>query len=138
MNGVYQHQSGAPLGWGQNLYIGDSSSIVLTSPNRGADRWFDTSVFNRNNQQQLASNVRTHPLRFSNIRADSQRRWDFGVTKTFKITERYVMKFRADTFNALNEVVLRGPNTTPTNTAFGTVTAQEPPRSWQFQLRLLF
>lgn len=138
LNGVYQHQSGAPLGWGQNLYIGDSSSIVLTSPNRGADRWFNTSVFNRNNQQQLASNVRTHPLRFSNIRADSQRRWDFGVTKTFRITERYVMKFRADTFNALNEVVLRGPNTTPTNTAFGTVTAQEPPRSWQFQLRLLF
>jgi len=48
------------------------------------------------------------------------------------------MKFRADTFNAMNEVVLRGPNTDPTSSAFGTITAQEPPRSWQFSLSLSF
>jgi len=46
------------------------------------------------------------------------------------------MRFRADTFNLLNEPVLRGPNTTATSGAFGTVTAQEPPRSFQFGLQL--
>lgn len=46
--------------------------------------------------------------------------------------------FRADTFNARNEVVLRAPNTAPVNTAFGRVTAQEPPRSWQFSLSVKY
>lgn len=48
------------------------------------------------------------------------------------------MVFRADTFNARNEVVLRSPNTDPVNSPFGRVTAQEPPRSWQFSLTLKF
>jgi hypothetical protein len=41
-------------------------------------------------------------------------------------------------FNALNEPVLRGPNTTATSGAFGTITAQEPPRSFQFSLQMMF
>jgi hypothetical protein len=138
LSGVVQRQSGAPLGFGQALFIGDSSKIVLSSPERNTDRWFNTDVFNRNSAQVLASNIRTAPLRYSNIRADSQRRWDFSANKTFRITERFRMVFRADTFNALNEVVLRAPNTDPINSAFGRVTAQEPPRSWQFSLQLKF
>jgi len=138
LGGIYQRQSGQPIGWGQPLFIGDSSTVVLPSDQRNCDRWFNTSVFNRNSAQQLASNVRTFPYRFSNMRVDSQRRWDFSLIKNFRINERFTMKFRADTFNALNEVVLRGPQATPTNSAFGTITAQEPPRSWQFTLNLAF
>jgi hypothetical protein len=138
ITGVVQRQSGAPLGFGQALFVGDSSQIVLSSPNRNTDRWFNTDVFYKNTAGQLASNIRTAPLRYSNIRADSQRRWDFSANKTFTITERLKMIFRADTFNALNEVVLRGPTTDPYNSAFGRVTAQEPPRSWQFSLSLKF
>ena len=75
---------------------------------------------------------------FSNIRLDSQRRWDFSLNKSFRINERARVRFRADTFNALNEPVLRGPNTTVTSSAFGTITAQEPPRSFQFSLQMVF
>ncbi len=138
ISGVYQFQSGAPMGFGQALFIGDSSQIVLPSDQRNTDRWFNTSVFNRKSTDVLASNIRTAPLRYSNIRTDSQRRLDLSANKTFRITERMKMKFRADTFNARNEVVLRAPNTDPINTAFGRVTAQEPPRSWQFSLTLVF
>jgi len=138
ISGVFQRQSGQPLEFGQALFIGDSSMIVLPKSERNTDRWFNTSVFNRNSQQQLGSNIRTSPLRYSNIRADSQRRWDFSARKTFRIREGVSMVFRGDTFNALNEVVLRAPNTSVTNSAFGTVTAQEPPRSWQFSLTLQF
>lgn len=138
LSGVYQFQSGAPLGFGQALFIGNSSTIVLPSDKRNTDRWFNTDVFNRNSAQVLASNVRTAPLRYSNIRADSQRRLDLSANKTFRITEQFKMVFRADTFNARNEVVLRGPNTDPINSAFGRITAQEPPRSWQFSLTLKF
>ena len=138
ITGVVQRQSGAPLGFGQALFVGDSSKIVLPSPQRNTDRWFNTDVFYRNSAGQLASNIRTAPLRYSNIRADSQRRWDFSANKTFSLTESFKLIFRADTFNALNEVVLRAPNTDPYNSAFGRVTAQEPPRSWQFSLMLKF
>jgi hypothetical protein len=138
LSGIYQRQSGQPIGFGQALFIGDSSTIVLPSSVRNTDRWYNTSVFNRNTRDQLASNIRTAPLRYSAIRVDAQRRWDFSANKTFRLDERFALKFRADTFNALNEVVLRSPNNDPTSSAFGTITAQEPPRSWQFSLTLAF
>lgn len=40
--------------------------------------------------------------------------------------------------NIQNTPVLRGPNTDPVSGAFGTITAQEPPRSFQFSLNLQF
>jgi hypothetical protein len=138
LSGSWQFQSGAPLGFGQALFIGDSSKIVLPSTQRNTDRWFNTDVFNRNSTQVLASNIRTAPLRYSNIRQDTQRRLDLSANKTFRITEGIRMVFRADTFNARNEVVLRGPTTDPVNSAFGRITGQEPPRSWQFSLTLKF
>ncbi len=138
VSGVYQFQTGAPLGFGQALFTGDSSTIALPSDKRNTDRWFNTDVFNKLSTAVLASNIRTAPLRYSNIRVDSQRRLDLSANKTFMLSERFKMVFRADTFNARNEVVLRSPNTDPVNSAFGRITAQEPPRSWQFSLTLKF
>ena len=111
---------------------------MLPSDQRHTDRWFNTDVFNRRSTDVLAWNVRTAPLRYSNIRADSQRRLDLSANKTFRLTEGIRVVFRADTFNARNEVVLRIPVTDPVNTAFGRVTAQEPPRSWQFSLSVKY
>ena len=138
LGGVYQYQSGAPLGFGQALFIGDSSKIVLPSDQRNADNWFNTTVFNKASGAVLASNVNTSPMRYSNIRSDSQRRIDLTAKKTFRLSEQFQMIFRADTFNARNEVVLNNPNTAPTNTSFGKITGQQPSRSWQFALTLKF
>jgi hypothetical protein len=136
--GVYARQSGQPIDWGQLLFAGDSSTLALPSDKRNTDRWFNTDIFNKNSAQQLASNVRTFPLRFSNVRFDSQRRWDFSLNKSFRLNEKARIRFRADAFNALNEPVLRGPSTSVTSSAFGTITAQEPPRSFQFSLQMMF
>lgn len=138
LSGVQQRQSGQPIDWGQMIITGDSTTLALPSDQRNADHWFNTNIFARSSSVQLASNVRTFPLRFSNVRFDSQRRWDFSLNKTFNIRERARMKFRADTFNALNEPVLRGPNTSATSGSFATITAQEPPRSFQFSLQMIF
>jgi len=138
LSGAWQRQSGQPIGWGNIQITGDPNKLVLPSDQRNADRWFNTDIFERDSTKALASNVRTFPLRFSNVRFDSQRRWDFSLKKTFTINERFKMRFRADTFNALNEPVLRGPTTDPTNSSFGKITAQEPPRSFQFSLNLAF
>ncbi len=138
LGGVYQFQSGAPIGWDNYLITGDSTAIPLSPGERSCDRWFNGEPFNRNSKEQLASNVRTFPYRFNNLRADTQRRWDFSLSKDFRIREGISMKFRADTFNAFNQVVLKGAEANPTNSAFTTITGQEPPRSWQFGLRLVF
>lgn len=138
LSGAWQRQSGQPIGWGNIQITGDPNKLVLPSDQRNADRWFNTDIFERDSTKALASNTRTFPLRFSNVRFDSQRRWDFSLKKTFTINDRFKMKFRADTFNALNEPVLRGPTTDPTNSSFGKITAQEPPRSFQFGLNLAF
>lgn len=119
LNGVMQKQSGPPLGFGDvwTLFTGDPNNIVLPKDQRSVDRWFNTDAgFNKNNAQQLASNIRTSPLRFSNIRADGQSRWDFSTIKNFRITERANMQFRAECLNAWNHPNLSTPNTTPTST----------------------
>ena len=48
------------------------------------------------------------------------------------------MRLRGDAFNALNTPVLQGPNTSATGSTFGTVSGQEPPRSFQFSLNLQY
>jgi hypothetical protein len=138
LSGAWQRQSGQPIGWGNIMITGDSTKLALPSDQRSCDRWFNTDVFNRNSKEALGSNIRTFPYRFSNVRLDSQRRWDFSLNKTFTINERFKTRFRADTFNAMNEPVLRGATTDPTNSSFGKITAQEPPRSFQFSLNLQF
>jgi hypothetical protein len=138
LSGAFQRQSGQPIDWGQMIITGDSSKLALPSDQRNVDHWFNTSIFDRASGDQVASNIRTFPLRFSNVRFDSQRRLDFSLNKTFPISERFKLRFRADTFNALNTPVLQGPNTTATSSAFGTISGQEPPRSFQFSLNMQF
>jgi hypothetical protein len=141
LNGIVQKQSGPPLGFGDvfTLFTGNPDDIVLPKSERSVDRWFNTDAgFNKNTAQQLGSNIRTSPLRFSGIRADGQSRWDFSAIKSFRVTERVVTQFRAECLNAFNHPNLSTPNTTPTNSAFGTITGQDVPRSWQMSLKVSF
>ena len=141
LNGVVQKQSGPPLGFGDvwTLFTGNPEDIVLPKSERSVDRWFNTNAgFNRNNAQQLANNYRVSPLRFGSIRGDGQSRWDLSAIKTFHITERWRTQFRAECLNAWNHPNLGTPNTTPTSSAFGTITSQDVPRSWQFSLKVSF
>jgi hypothetical protein len=137
---VVQHQSGPPIGFGNVIFNGDIKNLALDGDQRDVDRWFNIDAgFNRNASQQLASNVRTFPLRFSGLRGDDQTRWDFSVSKKFNITERANVTFRAEAFNLLNHVNFSGPNTDPTNTNFGRITGtQSAARSWQFALKITY
>jgi len=86
----------------------------------------------------VAQNLRRFPLRFNGIRGPIQARIDFGLIKNFAITERWRLQFRPETFNVANYANLSNPNTTVTSGAFGTITGQDPPRSWQGALKLTF
>jgi hypothetical protein len=139
LGGIYQHQSGAPLGFGNRIFNGDLKNIVYSEDQRSVDHWFVPAAqagFVTSGAQQLASNLRRLSLRFSSVRGPNQDRWDFSLIKNFRITERFVTQFRAETFNALNHPNLYDPNTDPTSAAWGTITGQDTPRSWQFSLKM--
>jgi hypothetical protein len=138
-NAIYQHQSGAPLGFGNRIFTGNLDDIVLPEGKRSVDGWFNVNAgFERSSAKQLASNIRTFPLRFTGVRGPTQDRWDFSMIKNFRISERFNSQFRAETFNAMNHPNLADPNTDPTSSAFGTITSQNPPRSWQLSLKITF
>ncbi|MEP7364320.1 MAG: carboxypeptidase-like regulatory domain-containing protein [Acidobacteriota bacterium] len=139
-NAVIIYQSGQALGFGNAIFNGDINSIALDSGSRNADQWFNVDAgFNRVNNQQLASNYRTFPLRFSGIRGDGQNRWDFSMIKYFPINEYAKVQFRAEAFNVLNKTILNNPNTTPTNSSFGRITGTAAPaRTFQFALKIEF
>ncbi|MDX2268028.1 MAG: TonB-dependent receptor [Bryobacter sp.] len=139
LNGAWQHQSGGPLGFGNAIFNGDLDNVVLPADQRGVDGWFNRDAgFNRVASQQLAQNLRRFPTRFNGIRGPVQDRVDLSVIKNFVFLERFRLQFRAETFNALNFANLSNPNTTVTSAAFGTITGQDPPRSWQFALKLTY
>jgi len=142
LGGIYQHQSGAPLGFGNRIFLGGDTAlknIVKAKDARNVDSWFTPAAelgFETSGAKQLASNLRRFPLRFSSARGPNQDRWDFSLIKNFRINERATTQFRAETFNALNHPNLYDPNTDPTSASWGTITGQDTPRSWQLSLKI--
>lgn len=134
-----QHQSGQPLGFGNVIFNGDLDRVVLPGSTKSVNQWFNLNAgFERSAALQLANNLRQFPIRFGGIRGPIQHRWDASAIKNFPITERFRLQFRAECFNLANYANLANPNTTVTAGAFGTITSQDPPRSWQGALKLTF
>ncbi|MFB3827898.1 MAG: TonB-dependent receptor domain-containing protein [Bryobacteraceae bacterium] len=123
LNGVWQVQSGRPLEWGNILFTGNIKDIALPHSQRTPNRWFNVDAgFNRNSAQQLASNLRTFPLRLNGVRAPGVNITNLSLFKDFKIAERVRLQFRAEAVDALNETPLSTPNVSPTSGSFGTIT----------------
>jgi hypothetical protein len=64
--------------------------------------------------------------------------WDISAFKSFAVTERQSVQFRADIFNLFNQVNLGNPNTTLTSANFGKITSAGSPRICQFALKYIF
>jgi hypothetical protein len=121
----YEGQAGFPLGFGNTVFLGNLADIPLPVSQRRAEEWFNVNAgFDRNSADVLASNVRTMPLRFSGVRADGINNLDASLMKHFRISERVDSQFRFEGINALNHVQFAAPNTTPTSSAFGTITSE--------------
>jgi hypothetical protein len=139
VQGLYTGQGGPPLGWGNVLFIGDIHTITLPPGERTVERWFNTDGFDRNSARQLSYNYRTFPSRLSDVRADGTNLWDLSVMKNTRFRERYNVQFRAEFLNAFNHPNFAPPNSSPTSSAFGQVTAQRGfPRRIQMTTKFLF
>jgi hypothetical protein len=119
LNLSFSFQSGPPLEFGDVLYYG--GDINLPAGQRGVDRWFNTSVFERTANQQFVNHIRTFPDRFGNVRAPSSSAFNASVAKNFRVSERVKVQLRGEAYNALNQRDLGPPTMAPTNTAFGQI-----------------
>ncbi|MGB9606237.1 MAG: hypothetical protein ACPL88_10225, partial [Bryobacteraceae bacterium] len=125
VNAIYQAQSGPGLTFGNVIYTGRYRDLKLPAEVRSIDRWFNTDGFERNSQRQLAYNIRYLPSRFASVRADGMNLWDLSAHKNFKIWERLTLQLRGEAEGAMNTPNFAAPNTTPTSTLFGRVTATQ-------------
>ena len=135
-----QFQSGPALGFGNSIFNGNLHDIFLPVSERTIGRWFNTEAgFNRNSAQQLGSNIRTMPSRYSGVRADGINNWDISALKNTQITESLRAQLRWEWINAFNHPQFSPPNTSPVSTAFGTVTGESQiARVMQFALKFIW
>jgi hypothetical protein len=141
VDGWYEAQSGLALGFGNAIFRGDLNDIPLPKSQRKAQRWFNIDAgFERNNSNALSFNIQRFSSRFNDVRGDGINNFNISVMKNLRIKERYRLQYRFETFNTLNHVQFGNPNTTPTSTAFGTVTAisGHGAREVNMVLKLLF
>jgi hypothetical protein len=136
---IFRFQSGFPITLPDLILNGgDEKTVPLPVDQRTPYRWFNTSAFNNVPAQQLQYNLRTLSLRFGNLRADAYDYWDASLLKETHIHENYLVQFRFEAINALNQVTFAPPSTT-VGTTFGRITAQNNvPRHMQFTLRFAF
>ncbi|HEY7305530.1 MAG TPA: TonB-dependent receptor [Bryobacteraceae bacterium] len=95
-------------------------------------QWFDTSLFVANAVGTFGNtgkNILRGPRFFSD---------NMSLMKDTKITERTAVQFRAEFFNAFNNVNFDLPDRVFADTAFGQITSAQPPRILQFALKLIF
>lgn len=142
LSGVYTYQTGAPINFGNIIFLGNLQDILLPDGQRTVERWFNTDAgFERRAAFQPASNVRWFAPRFSFLRADNISNYDLSLTKNTRVRERLNIQFKAEFLNAFNHPLFPSPNTTPTSGAFGQAVASTQanyPRRTQLTAKFLF
>jgi hypothetical protein len=139
LQGSMQYNTGAPLGFGDALLVAPIQDVALPSDQRTIAEWFNVAAFDRKSADQLANNIVTLSTRLSGVRAPGVQIWNISGLKNFSLSERWKLQFRAEFLNAFNHTVLAAPNTTPTSSAFGSITsASGQPRFIHFGLKLAF
>lgn len=126
LQGWFEGQTGDTLGFGNAIFRGSLKDIPLPVSRRRAERWFNVDAgFERDPRRQLQYNIRAFPTRFSGIRADGINNFDLSLFKSFPIREGWRFQFRMETYNTLNHVQFAAPNTSPTSSAFGSITSEK-------------
>jgi hypothetical protein len=142
ISGIYQFQTGRPVGnFGNLLLAGSIEEIGIPNSERTLERWFNVDAFNRVAAQQLASNVRTFPFRLDSVRLDDINNVDLSLIKNTAVAGRVRVQFRLEALNAFNHPQFPTPNITATQAAFGTIvpsTQENYARRVQAMVKVLF
>jgi Carboxypeptidase regulatory-like domain len=114
-----------------NLGFGVQRPNLIADPNspavRTTARWFNTAAFALAPQFTLGNATRNP------VRGPGLQNADLMIGKTFRITERMALEFRAEVFNVSNTPPLNDPSgTTCCSGAFGSITSAGNPRDFEF------
>ncbi|MEZ5398544.1 MAG: TonB-dependent receptor [Bryobacteraceae bacterium] len=104
----------------------------LPAGDRTIDRWFDTSAFAVQPQYTYGNSGRAI------IEGPGVINLDFSLAKTFSITERFRLQFRAEAFNASNTPAFGNPAANLNTPGVGAITSAGEPRRVQFGLKFLY
>jgi hypothetical protein len=111
-------------------YIG--GPIDLPSDQRSPNHWFNTAAFVASPETRRGNTgvgILTGPGLYT---------WDTSLRKNFRITERFRLRFQADSTNLMNHANFKNLQPKTSSNQYGQVSQAAPPRNLQFGLRLQF
>jgi hypothetical protein len=138
---IYSYQSGFPFSVTTSDNTANIESGILRpnrvgNPNlasRSYQKWFNTAAY----AQPAAYTFGTE--RRNSLTGPSFTDLDLGLLKDTHVGKAVVTQFRAEFFNAFNNVSFGTPNADLAATNFGTIsTTENPSREVQFGLKILF
>jgi hypothetical protein len=133
---IFVMQSGPTLSWGNYIYYGGPLNYQSNQPDGTS---FATSQFNTISAQQLADNIRTFDNQFNTLRRNRTNQVDTSLTKNFKFAEKRYVQIRLEAFNTFNHVTFGNATTSPTSSAFATITTQaNTPRRIETAIKLVW
>lgn len=129
-SGRDQSNTGAGFDRPNQIAGGDTE---LSSDQRNADKWFNTSLFALQPFGTFGNVGR------NTIISPGIVQWDASLLKSFHFTERVGLQFRFEAFNAANHLNLGAPDANVTSSTFGKITGgRTNMRELQFGLKLFF
>lgn len=145
LSGILTMQSGTPFsvtsgvdnarsGTGGQLadLVGDPNLPDNRTRGEQVARWFNTSAYTVNALGTFGNSGRNTLVGpgFTSL--------NIGLHKNFSLRENVRLQFRAEAFNALNNVNLNLPSSNVSSSTFGRITSAGDPRILQFAVRLMF
>ncbi|HXJ46764.1 MAG TPA: hypothetical protein VNK47_08840, partial [Candidatus Dormibacteraeota bacterium] len=147
LSAIYQYQTGMPFTISVFGDTANSGTILGENPiranvtgqpifgpgTRTAEEWFSPAAF-------AAPPAFTYGnVGRNTLYGPSMRTLDLAIARSFNFTERLAFQFRAEAFNALNQINLGTPNRFVNTPQFGTITmAMTPGRQLQLSARMSF
>ena len=109
-----------------------SPDALFPNGERGPNNWANRAAF------AAAPDTRRGTCGVGTLRGPGAQTWDFSLRRRFELTERFILQFQADIFNAFNRTNFRDLESNLSSAAFGTISTSGPPRNIQFGLKLTF
>jgi hypothetical protein len=142
LGGLVRVQAGDMVAISQATNNNSSLGYAVQRPNRIGDpnkfagrsvaKFFNTAAFTAAPQFVIGSSSRNP------IRGPGLQNADLMIGKTFRLTDRVNLEFRAEAFNVSNTPPLNDPNGVFGNPAFGSIISAGNPRDFEFVAKVHF
>jgi hypothetical protein len=145
LSGIFSGQSGGPItitaGQDRSQTGGSDKGVWLGQPARGSGACGNTAPcvdFLAPTAFALPALGSYGSIAKGTFRGPGAFNSDIGLSKRFPIREHLNLQFRAEAFNAFNQVNLSNPTSSISGAGFGSIRGSRDPRIGQLALKLTF